>query len=179
MRGRIRIHVLTAITVALAATSAAAATPAGTGATPRPRTTPRAIAAAGPRCNRPAARASIVQTKLGRRFVAFLHGDPWTISTLRCAPLMGGGQTDMVALGSCCTAASPTPLFIFRPAGRRWKLTYSSNLTALVDRLTRRGSTLIEKRPVYHLTTPLCCPAGFTYWSIRYRRHHWRVSRTS
>jgi hypothetical protein len=136
-----------------------------------------AHAAGAPSCTRQAARAAIPHTALGHRFVSSLHGAPWAIGKLICRPLMGGHATDMVALAECCTAASPTPLFIFRPTVGRWRLTYSSNLTTVVDTLKAQGRSLIEARPVYKPSDPLCCPSSHSHWQIRWNGHRWVVRR--
>jgi hypothetical protein len=140
---------------------------------------PTAGAAAGsPKCSRGAARAAIRQTKLGKQFIGPLRGAPWVITTLICAPLMNGNATDMAALATCCTAASPTPLFIFKPSGGHWTLTYSTDLKTLIDRLQRQGRTLRETRPVYKKSDPLCCPSSFTHWTLRWDGSRWMVRRS-
>jgi hypothetical protein len=130
------------------------------------------------KCDRKVARALIPQTQVGARFLKLIGTDTWSIVQLGCLKLMGGHQRDMVALASCCTAASPTPLFIFRPTASGWQVTYARN-RPLIAEIARLGTSLIEKRPIYHHSTPLCCPAGYTYWSLTYRHHRWALTRTA
>jgi hypothetical protein len=155
------------------ALAASQATPAlaTTGTAPGPGPTSTA-------CTRKVARAVIPRTRVGARFLKLIGDDAWSIVQLGCLKLLGGTQRDMVALASCCTAASPTPLFIFRPTASGWQVTYARN-TPLIAEIARLGTSLIEKRPIYHRSTPLCCPAGYSYWSLAHRRGRWLLKRTA
>jgi hypothetical protein len=162
------LTLLVTLTAAAAATAGLPGTTAAAGSTPGARRPP---------CTRRTARALIPQTRIGSRFVKLVGHQGWSIVQFGCLKLMGGTQRDMVALASCCTAASPTPLFIFRPTAGGWKVTYARN-KPLIAEIARLGSTLIEKRPIYRESTPLCCPVGYTYWSLAYRHQRWMIART-
>jgi hypothetical protein len=164
-----------AVTVVAAVIALGAGPAAGAGTSTTPTGTP--LPTTSTRCTRKVARALIPQTPVGAHFLKVIGGDPWSIVQLGCLKLMGGNQRDMVALASCCTAASPTPLFIFHPTSSGWVLSYSRG-KPLISEIARLGHALIEKRPVYHRSTPLCCPDGYTYWSLGYHRYRWVITRT-
>ncbi len=117
----------------------------------------------------------MLATAPGRRYSASVG--TFSVYSLICAPLMGGHRNDMAVLLSCCTAASPSPVLIFAPAHGAWRLTYASSLHVVIDTLRRRGRTLIESRPVYGRTTPLCCPSGHRRWALRWTWRRWALAR--
>jgi hypothetical protein len=175
---RSRALVVTALSALAMTLTAAAAATSGQRATITMAGTPSSPSAPKPACTRREARTLIPRTRVGAHFLKLVNGNAWSILQFGCLKLMGGSRRDMVALVSCCTAASPTPLFIFRPTATGWKVTYARS-KPLIAEIGRLGSTLIEKRPIYHRSTPLCCPAGYTYWSLAYRQRRWVVARTT
>lgn len=132
--------------------------------------------ASGPACDQHAAINAVSSTSLGQKMVEVPHSTPWAITNLYCHDVAGAGGSDMTVLFGCCTTGAPTPLAILRPRHGRWYLSYSS-WKPLVYRLTLKHRTLIEKRPDYDRGDPLCCPDGFTYWSLRWNRAGWTVRR--
>jgi hypothetical protein len=75
----------------------------------------------------------------------------------------------MAAFLTCCTAASPTPFFIFRPKRYGWKLVYAST-RLLVSTEKRKGKKILLRHPVYKRTDPLCCPSSYTRYVVSYSR---------
>lgn len=106
------------------------------------------------------------------------NADDWVYAAFLCHGLIGARQREMVALLSPAPGRDPAFLFIFRPSGGRWQLSYSKTSSATyIWGLSIRGRTLIEKRPFFN--DGLCCPSGYTYWALRWNGRGWALSRTS
>lgn len=138
-----------------------------------------ARSSSGPSCDRPQARLAAYRSPLGdqmqRAAGSPLDSSVWGFFFFSCTHLRSSHETDMVAEFGCCTANSPTPIGIFRPGSNgRWHLTYSWAGEPPVYGLRLSGRTLVGKTPVYN-GGPLCCPAGYRPWSIRWNGHRWIV----
>lgn len=131
-----------------------------------------------PTCSKQAARTAVFHTALGRKMRRFGAGTPWQVLILYCHELIGTDHVDMAALFACCTTGTPSPVAIFRPERGRWRLSYSAfGEHPLIDDLSLKGRTLIERRPDYDRDDPLCCPDKDTYWAVRWNGQGWSVSR--
>ena len=105
--------------------------------------------------------------------------DVFGVAKVICADLTGDGDPEMTVLLDCCTAASPTPLAVFRPRGDRWRLAYAST-RLLLSGVKRKGRTLRLRHPVYRRTDRLCCPSSYKRYVVRYERGEFvRHSRAS
>jgi hypothetical protein len=127
-------------------------------------------ATGGPSCSKAAARRAILGVPsfvraVRRRVYAGKQSLFSIYNTQRviCRDLTGDGRRDMAVLMFCCTAASPTPVAIFRNTGSRWAYAFGST-RRLVDAMSVRGHDLIELSPVYRRSDAFCCPSS-------HRRH--------
>jgi hypothetical protein len=99
--------------------------------------------------------------------------DVFTIDKLYCHDLTGDGHPEMTAFMQCCTAASPTPFFIFRPEDGEWAVAYQST-RLLISSEKRVRHHLKLRSPVYKRTDPLCCPSSHKRYEVRYTKGKFR-----
>lgn len=140
-----------------------------------------APAAAAPACTESAAQNAVTASAPLERAIRATGAvmideqvfDVFGVARLICRDLTGDDRRELTVLLDCCTAASPTPLAIFRRRGGRWKLAYRST-RLLISTLRRDGRKLRLRRPVYRRTDPLCCPSAHRRYVVRWRRGEFR-----
>ena len=140
---------------------------------------------ASPTCSNGAAQAAVLNSKslvkaIKKTRVLYSGAgifDVYRVYKLVCKDFTGDGVKDMGVLMLCCTAASPTPVAVFRAVGPSWKLAYSST-RRLVWNLSARGSSLIMRSPVYRRGNAACCPSKYAYYKLAWKGKSFKLGRT-
>jgi hypothetical protein len=143
-----------------------------------------AHASAAPACSKSAARDAIAASSGAQEAIRRTGNvepgqdvfEVYGVSRVRCRDLTGDGKREMGVLLRCCTVSSYSPFLIFRPAGSAWEYRYGKSRMTIF-RVSARGRSFVLKEPDYAATDPNCCPSGYRYYRIRYRRGEFRTRR--
>jgi hypothetical protein len=130
-------------------------------------------------CSRDFARFAIVSSSFGssiwkrlRRFVNVGAGPilGFRIWKLICRDVTRDGRREMIAVLTCCTAATPTPWAIFRRGKTRWRPIFQvvSRKVSLSDLTVDANGDVIEKLPIFRPGDAICCPSAFSYRVTRW-----------